>query len=245
MKVKPQEEGRDIVMLYARGFYFDEISEMDYLPPNSLQVLSNSTSLDNSGTAVVLYMGSHENPYGRVAKCRHTEQSGGQIGQDDCLCDMSIRHYRNFSLSEPTPRRPGRGSQTAGDAIDGLFRRWDDRYRPAPSIEEFRSDANYATSSADIGSWWKYCAVRDNVWDDRGPVLFSTRAGFAGLGRAGLTLASSPFEKNPVVALLYGCKVPMILIPHGSNYRFHGFAYLHGIMSNELMLLCARCKLEE
>ncbi|PVH69950.1 hypothetical protein DL98DRAFT_149793 [Cadophora sp. DSE1049] len=58
--------------------------------------------------------------------------------------------------------------------------------------------------------------------------LITTKEGFLGL-------APEEAQKSDVIAILYGCNVPVVLRPHGDTYLLIGECYVDGIMDGEIV----------
>lgn len=72
---------------------------------------------------------------------------------------------------------------------------------------------------------WRPYNRMQNAWNRS---VFITQAGSIGLGPK-LTKAGD------IVAIIYGCRVPVVLRPCGEEYRFVGICYFEGVMDGEAM----------
>ena len=98
----------------------------------------------------------------------------------------------------------------------------------AQILNEFNDRDNVLDHrNLDIAAFWQHSQIVSDVAD---PVLFTTEAGFMGI-------ATMRARVGDVVTLLYGSRIPVVLQRRGDNYRFRGFAYVHGMMHDELKVL--------
>lgn len=86
------------------------------------------------------------------------------------------------------------------------------------------------TTSGDDNAWAQYFDFeRSHRSTGFFPVCFTTHRGFVGLGRV-------PIDSGDVVALLCGAPAPAVLRPcEDRTWKFLCFAYVHGIMDDELL----------
>ncbi|QDS77753.1 hypothetical protein FKW77_004831 [Venturia effusa] len=72
----------------------------------------------------------------------------------------------------------------------------------------------------------------------RGRRLITTKTGFLGL-------AAKQVDVDDVIAVLYGCNFPVVLRPHGIEYKYIGECYIDGIMNGEALEAQKRGDLRE
>lgn len=124
-------------------------------------------------------------------------------------------------------KRKSRIRATVMEAFSVAFHLWSQMAGVSTADEE-RESYNMSQSEREVVKYWEYAEATASD-----AALITTRSGFVGLAPNHAFL-----EDGLEVALLDKCKLPVLLRPkdHGC-FSFVGFAYVHGIMYDELKVL--------
>jgi hypothetical protein len=176
----------------------------------------------------------------RPSYARNKKNSLYQLWQQEC---RSHEPEFNKSSQIEDPRFLGLAASIVAGVQDTYHRITDDWVGFQKRVTSFmnlsildKAERSYSALTESEETWFHYrwraqaCTA--------GRVLFETNSGYVGLGPQSL-------QKNDLVCVLYGGKVPFILRPDGDHYKFVGESYVHGFMEGEVIEMLRAGELKE